>query len=309
MIEAGSRSRRFSWAPMLAAACLWIFAELGASAQTGPVLSGTVSQPAAPAVSLPAFDVVSIKPSKADSTMIGVRIAQDGIFISGMPLHMMLREAFGVSNDRLVGEPGWMNSGRFDVDAKVAAEDVPKLKALTLQQCWAMLLPVFEDRLALKFHHETKELSEYVLVIAKGGLKMKEAASGDAYPNGLKGPDGRGGGGGMMRMAPGELIGQGVPIATLVRQLSFQFGSTIVDKTDLAGKYDFDLKWTPDETAGPMFISPHGSPPEADSPAPPPTSGPSLFTALQEQLGLKLEAHKEPADVIVIDHIEPPSPN
>ncbi len=309
MTEAHSCWRRFSWAPILAAACLWISAKLGMSAQAGAVLSGTVSQPADASASLPAFEVVSIKPSKADGTTIGVRLAQDGISISGMPLHMMLREAFGVSNDRLVGEPGWMNSARFDIEAKVAAEDAPKLKALTLQQRWAMLLPVFEDRFGLKLHHESKELTQYVLVIAKGGLKMKEATPGDAYPNGLKGPDGKGGGAGMMRMAPGELIGQSIPLANLVRQLSFQFGNTIVDKTGLTGKYDFDLKWAPDEASVPMFKFPEGAQAGSDNPTPPVNSGPSIFTALQEQLGLKLEAQKEPADVIVIDHIELPSPN
>jgi len=113
----------------------------------------------------------------------------------------------------------------------------------------------------------------------------------------------------MMRMQPGEIIAQAVPIRFLVRQLSFTLGSTVVDQTGLAGKYDFDLKWTPEVGSGMPAGPSDGGPAGAGNPPAPDNSGPSLFTALEEQLGLKLEAKKVPADVIVIDHIEPPSPN
>lgn len=261
------------------------------------------------ATAMPSFEVVSIKPNKSGSMMMRIMFTPDGISASGIPAHMLLREAFNISDNQLIGEPGWMNSDRFDIEAKVAAEDVAKLKDLKPNERWAMLLPVFEDRFALKYHHETKDLTQYVLVIAKGGLKMKEAAAGDTYANGLKGPGGGAGGAGMMRVDPGELIGQAVPVSNLVRFLSFQFHSPVVDKTGLAGKYDINLKWAPDEVDGSMMRAPGSAPPEAANAAPPPAAGPSIFTALEEQLGLKLEAHKEPGDAIVIDHIEQPSPN
>lgn len=304
MLKAGARRQRCSLVPMLAGACCLALTTAGLSAQTGSVAPQAAEASASP----PAFEVVSVKPNKGDSMMSRIMLTPDGISVTGMPLHMLLREALGVSDNQLVGEPGWVNSDRFDIEAKVGADDVPKLKALKPQQSLAMFLPIFEERFGLKFHHETKDLTQYVLVVAKDGPKLKDAKEGDTYPNGFKGPDGAAHAG-MMRMGRGELMGQGVELAVLVRQLSFQFSSTVVDKTGLAGKYDFDLKWAPDETSGPMFKSPEGAQPGSENPAPPATSGPSIFTALQEQLGLKLESKKQPADVIVIDHIERPSPN
>ena len=97
--------------------------------------------------------------------------------------------------------------------------------------------------------HGTKELPVYALVVAKNGPKLQEAKPGDTYPNGIKGPDGRAlGHGGMMRMGPGQLTGQGVPMTFLVQQLSQQLGRTVLDQTGLKGNYDFTLKWTPDQS-------------------------------------------------------------
>jgi uncharacterized protein (TIGR03435 family) len=304
MIEARALRQRLSLAPMFAAACWMSIAANSLLAQTG------VATPQAgnASASVPAFDVVSVKPNKGDSMMSRIMMTPDGVSVTGVPLHMLLREALGVSDNQLVGEPGWVNSDRFDIEAKVAADDAPKLKTLTPQQHWAMFLPIFEERFGLKFHHETKELTQYVLVVAKDGPKLKESKPGDTYPNGFKGPDGVAHAG-MMRMGRGEMMGQGVELAVLVRQLSFQFHSSVIDKTGLTGKYDFDLKWAPDEMEGAAPRSPDSEQPAANNPAPPVSSGPSIFTALEEQLGLKIESHKEPADVIVIDHIDQPSPN
>jgi uncharacterized protein (TIGR03435 family) len=296
---------------VLAAVCI-LFAPLALAAQTAAPAAPSAAPAPAPAsdtsAALPAFEVVSIKPNKSGSMMMRIMFTSDGISVVGISAHMLLREALNISDNQLIGEPGWMNSDRFDIEAKVAAEDVPRLKDLKPTDRWAMLLPVFEDRFALKYHLETKDLTQYALVVAKGGLKIKEATAGDTYANGLKGPGGGAGGAGMMRVEPGELIGQAIPVSNLVRFLSFQFHSPVVDKTGLTGKYDIDLKWTPDETDGSMMRPPGSAPPEAAN-APPPAAGPSIFTALEEQLGLKLEAHKEPGDAIVIDHIEQPSPN
>lgn len=200
-----------------------------------------------------------------------------------------------------------MTSDRFNIDAKVAPEDAAKLKPLTGPQRFAMLIPVFEDRFGLKFHHETRNLTQYVLVVAKDGLRMKEAQAGDTYPNGVHLPDG--GAAGLMRMQPGEFTGQGVPIANLIRSLSVVLGSTIADQTGLTGKYDFDLKWTPEVGSGMPSGPSDGGPAGAGNPPPPDNASPSLFTALEEQLGLKLDAKKVPTDVIVIDHLDQPSPN
>jgi uncharacterized protein (TIGR03435 family) len=283
---------------------LGVVLAVGASAQSAPTQTTTQDTAKAPL----AFEVVSVKPNKGDSMQMRIMMTPDGISLIGIPLHMMLREAFGVSNDRLTGEPGWVNTERFDIEAKVAAEDVATLKNLKPAERIAMLLPVFQERFGLKFHHETKDLTVYALVIAKGGLKMKEADPKNTYSSGFKPPNATSGAG-MMRMAPGEFIGQGVPIDPLVRQLSQQIGGMVVDKTGLTGKYDFDLKWEADETLGPVMRGPdNGTLPPGAAPAPE-GSGPSLFAAVDEQLGLKLDARKEPTDVIVIDQIEQPSTN
>jgi len=295
--------------PMLVLAGTIVLVQVGLPAQTSAAASGSAPKADTSSTSLPAFEVVSIKPNKSDSMMSRIMMTPDGISVTGMPLHMLLREALGVSDNQLVGEPGWVSSDRFDIEGKVAAEDAPKLKTLTPQQRWTMFLPIFVDRFGLKFHHETKDLTQFVLVIAKGGPKLQEAKEGDTYENGMKTPDGRTAGAGMMRMSPGEVTGQAVPLDQLLRYLSFQFHSTVINKTGLTGRYDIHLKWAPDETSGPMFKSPDGAQPGSDNSAPPAPTGPSIFTALQEQLGLKIESQKQPADVIVIDHIETPSPN
>lgn len=303
---------------MLVAALLLIrlsFAQAQPAPQN-PSPAATPSDPqsttAAPdkdaAASLPTFEVVSIKPNKSDSMMMRIQATPDGTSINGLTVHMLLREALGVSDSQIVGEPGWLNSARFDIEARVAAADVQKYESLKPVERWAMLLPVFKDRFGLKFHNETKDITQYVLVIAKGGLKMKEATPGESYANGIKTQSGVAGGAGMMRMGPGELTAQAVPISNLIRFLSFQFHSPVLDKTGLAGKYDINMTWAPDESEGIMH-PPDGGAPAAGNPEPPPSSGPSIFTALEEQLGLKLEAHKEPGNVIVIDHIDQPSAN
>jgi bla regulator protein blaR1 len=309
----GFRSALLAAGLTILASCR-LSAQAPAPAAPTPVPASAGAAPAAPAAkdassAPPAFEVVSIKPSKSDSMVMRAMFTSDGISVSGMPMHMLLREAFNISDSQLIGEPGWVSNDRFDIEAKVAAEDVPKLKAVKPTDRWAMLLPILEDRFALKFHHESKDLTQYVLVVAKGGLKMKEATPGDTYSNGLKTESGTAGGAGMMRVEPGELIGQGVQLQGLVRFLSFQFHSPVTDQTGLTGKYDMDLKWTPDETEAGAMRPPDGGQSGAGNPAPVTNAGPSIFTALEEQLGLKLEAHKEPGDAIVIDHIEQPSPN
>jgi uncharacterized protein (TIGR03435 family) len=272
---------------------------------------GCSSAPASAAVAsspLPAFDVVSIKPDRSGGMMMRIGMSPDGITVTNLPVADLIRQAFGVSIDRLVGGPGWINSDRFDIDAKVAPEDAAKLKSLTGPQRWVMFIPVLEDRFGLKFHHESRNLTQYVLIVSKAGLKMKEATPGDIYPNGIHPPSG-GSGAGLMWMQPGEFTGQGAPIENLVRSLCFVLGGTIVDQTGLTGKYDFNLKWTPEVGSGMPAGPSDGGPAGAGNAPAAGNSGPSLFTALEEQLGLKLDAKKVPTDVIVIDHVEQPSPN
>ena len=111
-----------------------------------------------------------------------------------------------------------------------------------------------------------------------------------------------------MRVGRGQLTAQAVPMTSLANMLSQQLHRTVLDKTVLTGKYDIELNWTPDQGSEPMFKGAEGSPQRADAAAPD-SSGPSIFTALQEQLGLRLQSAKGPVETIVIDHVEMPSEN
>jgi uncharacterized protein (TIGR03435 family) len=265
---------------------------------------------------LPKYDVSSIKPYKADDGRVRMMLSPDGVSLHGVPMRLLIPEAFGVEEDRILGEPVWIKSNRYDIEAKVAPEDAPKLKDLKVDQRNAMMLQLLVDRFNLKYHHEKRELPMYALVVAKNGLKMKPTKADDSAP-GTDGPppgDAPGPGNGqqprmgrrMMMMNPGHLESTGTSIDMLAHVLSRQLSRTVVDKTGLAGEYDFTLDYTPDN----MPTPPHGAPEDgAKSQTQGDQGGPSLFTAVEEQLGLKLEATKGMVDVIVIDHIDLPTEN
>jgi uncharacterized protein (TIGR03435 family) len=262
-------------------------------------------QPDDTAAKLPAFEVASIKPNKSGEMRMGIRFKPDGITMEGVTPQLILTQAFHVEDDRIVGAPSWVQSDRFDIEAKVAPEDAPKLDKLKPVQRMEMLQPLLEDRFSLKFHHETREMPVYVLEVAKGGSKLKQAE-----------PEGADGNGGRsmpkMMMWIGNLKANGAQMDMLVRGLSGQVGRTIIDKTGLTGKYDFNLHFTPENMppSGPgPGPGPDGGHSGGDAPPPTDTTGPDIFTAVQEQLGLKLVPEKGPVDVVVIDHIDRPSPN
>jgi uncharacterized protein (TIGR03435 family) len=219
--------------------------------------------------------------------------SQDGLSLRNTVVQTMLREAFNVNDDRIIGAPGWVKTDRFDVEAKVSGADAPKLDGMKIDQRRMMLQPLLAERFNLKYHHETRELPVYSLVIAKGGLKLKPTT----VPEGEKRS-------GVRMNGPGDFEGTNDKVEFIGHVLSEQpeLGHTIVDKTGLTGSYDFHLQWTP------LQAAPIGPDNSAGASAPD-TNKPGLFTALQEQLGLKLELQKSPVDVIVIDHIDPPSPN
>jgi uncharacterized protein (TIGR03435 family) len=171
-----------------------------------------------------------------------------------------------------------------------------------------MIQALLADRFKLTMHHETRELPEYVLVVAKNGPKIHEATPGDTYSNGLKLRDGTPGGPGLVQMSPGHVAAQATTMDFFIHVLQQQLGTTVVDQTGLTGKYDIILDWTPEPNQVPGGVPSAaqqgpGAAPVPDSP------GPSVFTAIEEQLGLKLESQKGPVDVLVIDHVEPPSEN
>lgn len=285
----------------LAVAVPLIFGQLNTAQSPAPAQAPNTT------ANVPDFEVASIKPDKSAIGMARLMFTPDGFSATNIQLKMLVSEAYGVRQDLLSGGPGWFDTARYDIEAKVAGPDVAELRKLSFDQRKSMFRPLLADRFKLKVHSETKTLAVYELVIAKNGPTLHEAKPGDTYANGIKGPDGNAHAG-MMRMGPGEFTAQGIPIANFANMLSQQLHRTVLDKAGLTGQYDITLKWAPDEGTRPMPGGPGGSPPGADN-APPQDSGPSIFTAIQEQLGLKLESTKGPVETLVIDHVETPSEN
>jgi uncharacterized protein (TIGR03435 family) len=299
-------SRRSS---LLAFVAPLAFAQAGPAPMPRPEPPPTV---AAPSLVVPEYDVFSIKLNKSGNGMIRMMGSPDGFTATNIPFKSIIANAYGLKEDLVSGAPGWVDADRYDVTAKVSGDDVPTFKKLTSDQRNAMLQPLLADRLKLKVHYETRELPIYELVLAKSGFKLHEATPGDTYPNGLKGPDGTAHPG-MMMMQPGKITAQAIPIANLINILSRQLQRTIIDKTGLTGKYDITLQWSPEEGQGSLFGVPPPQPPppgpSSDASTPAASSAPSIFTAIEEQLGLKLNSTKGPVKTLVIDHIEPPTEN
>ncbi len=258
------------------------------------------------------YEVASIKPNKSGTNMVRLMFTPDGLSATNGTLQMLINAAYGVEPNQVSGAPSWVNTDRYDLEAKMDSSTIDDLRKLNEDDRRVarqhMLQALLAERFKLTLHRETKELSVYELVVAKDGPKFKEAKPGDTYTNGIKGPDGQSHAG-MMFMGREEFTAQGIPISNFVQHLTRQLGRNVVDKTGLTGKYDFTLKWTPDESQGAMFKGTEGGQPGTGATPTPESSGLSIFTAVQEQLGLKLESGKGPVDILVIDHIEKPSEN
>ncbi len=245
--------------------------------------------------SKPTFEVASIKPAKPPEggrMMVGISVEQGRFMANNMSVRMLIQQAYNLKDFQVTGAPGWVSSERYDIVAKPEGPIASDIRGEALR---LMLQGLLEDRFKLKSHFETKELPVYNLVVGKGGPQLKESASGDQDRQ-------------MQRFGRGQATLNGANMAMLVRMISQALGRDVIDKTGLTGRYDIELKWTPDENA---MRGPGEGPerPPSETPAPPDNSGPSLFTAVQEQLGLKLESSKGPVGILVVDHVERASEN
>jgi uncharacterized protein (TIGR03435 family) len=271
------------------------------------------------------FEVASIKPSDPNERRIGIGMRPGGMVnMTGVNLRLLIQQAYDVRDFQVSGAPAWAGTDRYDIIAKAgdsvenSDSDPRKFSDAQLKTAQEKmrfrLQALLADRFQLKVHRDTKELPVYALVVAKSGPKLQEAQVPDTPPTaqgpGPKfGPGSRG-----MRMSPGNLEAYSVPLSFLVQNLSQQLGRTVTDQTGLKGTYDFKLSWTPDQAmAASAFGGPGPGPgplpPDVKAPPPPDPNGPTLFTAVQEQLGLKLDSTKGPVDIIVVDHAEKPSEN
>jgi uncharacterized protein (TIGR03435 family) len=196
-------------------------------------------------------------------------------------LKFLIESAYGVRDFQILNAPAWTDAQRYDINAK-GEESTASDRNVMSQR----LQDLLADRFQVKLAHETRELPIYNLVLAKSGLKIQESTIDEDHR--------------IMQMGRGRVIVKGANMSSLAVQLSQQLGRTVVDKTGLTANYDFTLNWTPDTPVGPDGPK---DPPGADP------NGPTLFTAIQEQLGLKLESAKGPVAVLVIGTVEKPAEN
>jgi uncharacterized protein (TIGR03435 family) len=292
---------------------------VGVAALTIPVMFGLAkakpNRTEAPALITvsPAYHSISIQPAtsvedKNSSRVFSSRMINtlEGLSATNVTLRELIGLAYQVdgdviSSDQISGGPDWLNSQRYNIEAKLDQSVADELRKLTHEQrgleTGRLLQAFLADQFKLTLHRETKDLQVYALLIASAGPKLHEAKPGDTYPQGVRAPDGQPGVG-MMSFAKGKLVGQAVLIKTLAGVLSHHAGRTVVDKTGLTAKYDFTLQWMPTKNDK-----------QSEHTTQSQSSEPSIFTALQEQLGLKLEPQTDPIEALVIDHVEKPSEN
>jgi uncharacterized protein (TIGR03435 family) len=315
------RKPRMRIAAILAAAGLILTGMIAAPtshAQSGAQNSSAV----APIFEYEVSTVKLYKPGAEEANggqRMGMMNAPDGFSASGVTLQILLQYAYNVLNNQISSGPDWLNSERFQIDAKMDGAVADALQKLSQDERTEarrkMLQKLLADRFNLTIRKDTRELPVFNLVIAKNGSKLHEVQAPSIPPPGTN--PGRGGGRGGPgtisiggRGAVQTLNAQAVQIPTLIRMLSGSVGRPVLDKTGLTGFYDINLQWLPEQAQGAAFAAPDGGPPRGDSPAPlSDSSAPSIFVAVQEQLGLKLESAKGPIDLIVVVHAEKPSDN
>jgi uncharacterized protein (TIGR03435 family) len=230
------------------------------------------------------FEAASIKPSapaQPGEFRIGVRMLPGGrVSMSGVTAKILIQQAYGVRDFQIIGGPSWMGVDRYDITAKPEGAANP-------DQVKVMIQGLLAERFQLKFHRETRELPTYALVVGKGGPKIHESEvdKSSEKPRGTQ-----------MSVGRGQLDVKSAPMAALTNHLGQVLGRSVIDKTELLGNYDFKLEWTPDDNQG-------------DGGVPADSQRPSIFTAVQDQLGLKLESTKGPVEILVVDRVEKASDN
>lgn len=223
------------------------------------------------------FEVASVRPTTAaPGTGTSVELMPGGrIRIVNEPAKLLIRLAFQLQDSQIAGAPAWVDTDRFDIEAKTGFPEKP-----TPGQLSPMLQELLTERFRLEFHREAREVAVYALILAKGGHKLQRAAEGET--SGMSTRAGRG----TSHMAA---TATATPLDLLAKWIGNRVGRVVVDQTHLQGAYDFSLNWSPN--------------PEPDS------ADPALPTALNEQLGLRLVSQRAPLEVLVIDGIRRPNAN
>ena len=249
---------------------------------------------ATPALSLmdpkltPGYEVATIKPSRPDEQGRGFTLQGRHLVARNFTVEGLITLAYNLHTTQVLNGPDWIKKDHFDMDVLPDHEGLP-----SLEQARGIVRKLLADRFALKFHEDTKVLSVYVLSVAKSGPKLTKSASDPNSPPGMGGPPGR------MMMRNGSM-------AEFAQVMQGILDRPVLDQTGLKDRYDLTIRWTPDDSQYGGRVPPQGS---GDNSASNADAPPPLFTAIQEQIGLKLDAVKAPAKVMVIDSVDKPSPN
>lgn len=234
-----------------------------------------------------AFDAASVKLNTSGSGGITMGTQHGRLTVENASVFQLVQQAFQVKEFQLTGGPGWIMTERYNIDAKMEKNDISDA------DLWYSLQPLLANRFHLKFHRQTKTMPVFSLVQAKGGAKFqahREGADGKDRPRlGISISSGR-----------GKLTATKTTMAHFADSLGHQVDRIVVDNTGLKGEYDFALEWSPENHEGSMLSALE----EKVG-----LTGLSIFEALPQQLGLKLESTKGPVQVIVIDSVERPTSN
>ena len=231
------------------------------------------------------FEVASIKPSKPGADGGGIKPLPGGqtSVATNIPVKVMIKLMYHLNDRQISGGPGWLETDPYDVEAKAD-------RSHNIDELHVMFQNLLADRFKLQYHKETRTLPAYELVVDKSGAKLTENHSPEHFDIPIK-PTGF-----------GSLEATHCSMSYFAWLISQRLDRPVIDQTDLTQFYDFKLEWTPELPPG------LAARPDAAANLPP-TNGPDIFTAVREQLGLKLDSHKGPVEVMIIDHVERPSEN
>jgi uncharacterized protein (TIGR03435 family) len=230
----------------------------------------------------PAFDVATIKPTAPDAQKHFISMGRGGSNLfssSGQSVKQLIAFSYAVHPNQVVGGPAWADNDRYDVTGKPDAPGLP-----SIAQFQGMVRKLLTNRFGLTFHREKKEVAVYAITIANGGAKIPKSDNSSMYPVFVNGGP------------PGALVVRNMSMTSFAEYVQARYlDKPVVDQTGLDGRYDFQLHWQPALTA--------------DTPQSDADTLPDIFAAFRQQLGLKLQATRAPADTLVIDKVEKPGSN
>jgi len=296
---------------------------LAGSIAGGAALAAQAPQPPQEPAGGWAFEVASIKPNNSGDGRVLMQMQPGQFRATNITLRLLIRNAYQLQDFQISGGPSWMASDHYDLIAKMPdgfqpppGPPPPGSGPGPLQ---LMLRALLAERFKLTVHNETKDSSIYALIVARGDAKLGPSLKKSDTDCAAQFAAARGRGRGPMppppgppqpgetipcgiRIGPGALTMGGTPLSQFANSLGMFAGRIVLDRTGLAGNYDINLTWTPDQMPRPAG---DGPPPQINGVAVDP-NGPSLFTAVQEQLGLKLDSQRGPVEMLIIDRAEKP---